>query len=669
MFDSVLLLGDWRQWLVDLPRYYKRALLICNDLIALSFAVWVAFSLRLNELYVPPNRELLLLLAAAPVIGVVLFHYSGLYKLVTRFIGAVGARRVLMATTLTAIIWSALVWAVRASQPHLSSALIVPRSSVILFALIAGGLVWVSREIAAWALNSVRGAGSLKSAAPAKSVVIYGAGPTGMQLLGSLQRSGGYRAVAFIDERPTLWGQQVGGLKVHKPIRIGALIADHKVEEILLAIPEATRTRQRTILRRLEAFRVSVKTLPALEDIASGRVGVSDLRAVTANDLLGRDRVRPDGVLLKRNISGKCVMVTGAGGSIGSELARQIAALAPRKLVLLDMSEPALFEIEQELRTAVQRLKPEFSGDRILPVLGSIQDEGLMRRVLEDAGVETIYHAAAYKHVPMVEHNPVVGIRNNTFGTRVLAEAARDCGVERFVLVSTDKAVRPTNIMGASKRLAELQLQALAGDGIGKTVFTMVRFGNVLDSSGSVVRLFRKQIEAGGPVTVTHPEIIRYFMSIPEAAELVIQAGAMANGGDVFVLDMGAAVKIDALARSMIKHVGLKVKDQNHPDGDIAIVYTGLRPGEKLYEELLINETTTLTAHPRIRRSLEPGLSTDELDREFQALSAALGTGDLDAIHAVLKRTVEGYVPDKRGVSMPASPAAEPQASVRRTLH
>ena len=669
MFAKLLPLEDWRQWLVDLPRYYKRALLIGNDVAALSFAVWVAISLRLNELYVPPNREQVLLLAAAPVIGAVLFHYFGLYKLVTRFIGALGARRVLMATTLTAVVWSILIWSVRAAEPHLNSTLIVPRSSVILFALIAGGLVWATREIAAWLLNGVPGVGSLKGTTLAKSVLIYGAGPTGMQLLGSLQRSGGYRAVGFIDERPTLWGQLVGGLKVYKPVRIGALIADHKVEEILLAIPEATRTRQRTILRRLEAFRVSVKTLPALEDIASGRVGVSDLRAVTANDLLGRDRVSPDAVLLRRNITGKCVMVTGAGGSIGSELARQIATLGPRRLVLLDMSEPALFEIEQELWTAAQRLKPDLTGDRILAVLGSIQDEGLMRRVLEETGVETIYHAAAYKHVPMVEHNPVVGIRNNTFGTRVLAEIARDCGVEQFVLVSTDKAVRPTNIMGASKRLAELQLQALAGDGIGKTVFTMVRFGNVLDSSGSVVRLFRKQIEAGGPVTVTHPDIIRYFMSIPEAAELVIQAGAMAKGGDVFVLDMGAAVKIDALARSMIKHVGLKVKDQANPDGDIAIVYTGLRPGEKLYEELLINEVTTLTAHPRIRRSLEPGLSTDELDREFQALSAALGTGDLDAIHAVLKRTVEGYVPGKGSVPMPASPVAEPQAAARRTLH
>ena len=668
MFGMFPALDDWRDRLINLPRYSKRALLIINDVLALTFAVWVSFSLRLNEFYVPPSYAVGLLLASAPLIGIVTFHYFGLYKLVTRFIGALGARRVLLATTLTAIVWSVLIWLVRAAYPAHSTNIIVPRSSVILFALIAGGLVWATREIAGWVLNSVPSGVTARGRALAKPVLIYGAGPTGVQLLGSLLRTGAYRPAGFIDERPTLWGQMVGGLKVYRPLRIGALIAEQKIEEILLAIPEASRARQRTILRRLEVYKVSVKTLPALEDIASGRVGVSDLRAVTADDLLGRDRVKPDAALLKRYITGKCVLVTGAGGSIGSELARQIFALGPGKLLLLDASEPALFEIEQDLKAQALHLKQGASADRVLPVLGSILDEGLIRRVLDQNSVETIYHAAAYKHVPMVEHNPVVGIRNNTFGTRILAEAARDCGVERFVLVSTDKAVRPTNIMGASKRLAELQLQAMASEGGGKTVFTMVRFGNVLDSSGSVVRLFRKQIGSGGPVTVTHPDIIRYFMSIPEAAELVIQAGAMANGGEVFVLDMGAAVKIDALARSMIRHVGLKVKDASNPDGDIAIVYTGLRPGEKLYEELLINEATTVTAHPRIRRSLEPGMPIDELDREFELLTKALTTADIDAIHAVLKRTVEGYVPDKRGVPIAASAAAEPQAA-RRTLH
>ena len=662
MLDWVALAGAGRRWMVDLSRYRKRTLLVVNDLTLLSFAVWLAFSLRLNQLYVPPSWQMLAALACGPLICVVSFHMFGLYKLVTRFLGALGARRTLASVVVATITWGGALWLVR-SIDGVKSGIFVPRSSIILFALIGGGLVWVSRQIAAFVLNSEPAARDAYADRPdTVPVLIYGAGATGVQLLGSLRRSGTYNPVAFIDERPNLWGQRVAGLKVHRPVRIGVLVNHHRIEEILLAIPEATRARRRTVLRRLEAFKVGVKTLPALEDIATGRVGINDLRAVSADDLLGRDRVAPDTNLLARCIAGKSVLVTGAGGSIGSELSRQILALGPRRLVLLDLSEPALFDIEQALQA--QLLQRERTS--IVSVLGSVLDPALLRKLMDDHGIETIYHAAAYKHVPMVEHNPVAGITNNTFGTRVLAEAARDAGVERFVLVSTDKAVRPTNIMGASKRLAELQLQAMAGEQVGKTVFTMVRFGNVLDSSGSVVRLFRKQIENGGPVTVTHPDVIRYFMSIPEAAELVIQAGAMANGGDVFVLDMGAAVKIDALARSMINLVGLKVKDEANPNGDIAIAYIGLRPGEKLFEELLINEeTTTTTQHSRIRRSLEPALTVSELAREMQALAAALSTGDLDAIHAVLKRTVEGYMPDKRPV-----PTVGREADLaQRTLH
>jgi len=662
-------IGGWRHWLTCLPRYHKRGLLVLNDLAMLAFAVWASYSFRLNTFYLPPTAQVAFYLMTAPLIGVLLFHGFGLYKMVTRFIGPAGAQRILLATSLTAFLWTSLLWLARLADPSQNGTLIVPRFSVVLFAFISGVLVWGSRQFAGWVLNATPGALALENSAITRRVLIYGAGATGVQLLNSLQHTHGYKAVGFIDERPTLHGQMVAGLKVFRPLRIGPLIAEHRIDEILVAIPEASRARRRTILKRLEVYKVGVKTLPGLADIASGRVGVSDLKAVSAADLLGRDRVKPDTALLRRSILGKAVLVTGAGGSIGSELARQIYALNPKRLILLDVSEPALFEIEQELKTIARRRKlgPEMDG--IVTVLGSIHDEGLIRRTLQDGAIETIFHAAAYKHVPMVEHNPAVGLRNNTFGTRVLADAARDQGVERFVLISTDKAVRPTNIMGASKRLAELYLQALSSDGQGKTVFTMVRFGNVLDSSGSVVRLFRKQIENGGPVTVTHPDIIRYFMSIPEAAELVIQAGAMAHGGEVFVLDMGAAVKIDALARSMIKHVGLKVKDETNPAGDIAIVYTGLRPGEKLYEELLINELTTITAHPRIRRSLEPGLSMNELERELQALNTALATADIDAIHAVLKRTVEGYVPDKRHLDLPAAAATSQAVSANRVLH
>jgi UDP-N-acetylglucosamine 4,6-dehydratase len=374
---------------------------------------------------------------------------------------------------------------------------------------------------------------------------------------------------------------------------------------------------------------------------------------VEAEDLLGRDPVPPNAALLSRNIEGKCVLVTGAGGSIGSELVRQILRQGPRCLVLLDASEEHLYEIEAEVQELLRTRRNAAaagaaSSADIVSVLGSILDATLVRQTIAKHGVETIYHAAAYKHVPIVEHNAVAGLRNNIFGTAILAEAAAGGGVERFVLVSTDKAVRPTSIMGASKRLAEMVLQARAANGAGGTVFTMVRFGNVLDSSGSVVRKFRGQIEAGGPVTVTHREVIRYFMSIPEAAALVIQAGAMATGGDVFVLDMGEPVKIDDLARSMIRLMGLEVRDPEHVDGDIAIEYIGLRHGEKLHEELLLGENIIRTEHPRILKSQEPHLPATELGEQLDALRAGMEADDVQAIHAVLTRTVEGYRPELR---------------------
>jgi FlaA1/EpsC-like NDP-sugar epimerase len=382
-------------------------------------------------------------------------------------------------------------------------------------------------------------------------------------------------------------------------------------------------------------------------------VTVSDLRPVEAEDLLGRDPVPPNAALLSRNIGGKCVLVTGAGGSIGSELVRQILRQGPRCLVLLDASEEHLYQIEAQVQELLlTRRNAAAPGTVVLPeivsVLGSILDAALVRQTIAKHGIETIYHAAAYKHVPIVEHNAVAGLRNNIFGTAILAEAAESGGVERFVLVSTDKAVRPTSIMGASKRLAEMVLQARAADGAARTVFTMVRFGNVLDSSGSVVRKFRGQIEAGGPVTVTHRDVIRYFMSIPEAAALVIQAGAMATGGDVFVLDMGEPVKIDDLARSMIRLMGLEVRDPEHVDGDVAIEYIGLRHGEKLHEELLLGENVTRTEHPRILKSQEPCLPAVELAEQLDALRAGMEADDVQAIHAVLTRAVEGYRPELR---------------------
>ena len=629
-------LADWRKRLVVLPRGPKRALLMINDFVLLSLALWAGFALRLNVLYVPPDWSFAIILMAAPVIGVVTFNFFGLYRLVTRYIGAKGARRIFLAVGLAVMIWALLVQL--AAVPGL-----LPRSTIIMYAIFSGALVWSSRQVAGWLLRDVLPLMPAGYDYERRNAIIYGAGPTGIQLAQALKVSGDYNLIGFIDEDPSFWGQNVGGLKVYRPLKMSKLVRRDGVREVLLAMPQASRRRRRTIIRRLETFRVVVKTLPAMADIAAGRVAVNDLRPIDADDLLGREAVPPEPGLLKRSIEDKVVMVTGAGGSIGSELTRQILKLGPRVLVLFEMSEVALYRIEVELGDLAGK-----DGPRIEAVLGSVLDRDLSYRTIAHYGVETIYHAAAYKHVPIVEHNPVAGLRNNTIATRVLADVARDLGVERFVLISTDKAVRPANVMGASKRLAELVLQALAAAGGNRTVFTMVRFGNVLDSSGSVVHRFRKQIAKGGPVTVTHREITRYFMSIPEAAQLVIQAGAMAEGGEVFVLDMGKEVKIDDLARSMIRLMGREVRDENNPDGDISITYTGLRHGEKLYEELLIGDDAAETSHPRIMRNNEPFLAPEILARELAKLEQAMSDGDVGAIHEVLLRTVEGFTPETR---------------------
>jgi len=436
---------------------------------------------------------------------------------------------------------------------------------------------------------------------------------------------------------------------------------------VLLALTPGQREHRRSVLDLLKGQPVTVKVLPALEDIASGRVSVTDLRAIDVDDLLGRDPVPPHGDLLARTIANKSILVTGGGGSVGSELVRQILKQAPARLVLLDLSELALYQIEMEVRELIHTLYRDRPAPEIAAILGSVEDEALVLETLRRYAIETIYHAAAYKHVPIVEANPITGLVNNVFGTEVLARCAEACRVERVVLISTDKAVRPTNVMGASKRLAELVLQARAAEPGCRTVFTMVRFGNVLDSSGSVVGLFRRQIKAGGPVTVTHPDVMRYFMSIPEAATLVIQAGGMATGGEVFVLEMGEPVKIDDLARLMIRLSGLEVRDEEHPTGDVAIDYTGLRPGEKLFEELLIGANTARTEHPRILRSGEPYLSAADLKRELDVLRASMKLRDVETIQAVLLRTVEGYRPDVRPAVQSAAPAAFPAQS--RAIH
>ncbi|HJU33136.1 MAG TPA: nucleoside-diphosphate sugar epimerase/dehydratase [Hyphomicrobiaceae bacterium] len=645
--------------LLTLGRYEKRAILATSDFVLLGLALWLAMSVRLGEPYVPPSPKLFLILCAAPAIGVATFFQLGLYRLVTRYISGQGAVLVPVAVCLSALIWVLLlvlsgVQSVVVESVDARNVLVVPRSVVMLYPILGSAFVWGTRQIAGLLLKGIGVELPVRSPGKVKKVVIYGAGATGVQLLEDLRRSGAYDTIGFIDASPTLWGQYIAGLKVYRPERLPAIVQRKEVREVLLAMPRARRMERRAALRELEKLAVNVRTLPAIEDLAAGRVTVSDLRPVEVEDLLGRDPVPPNAALLARNIAGKSVMVTGAGGSIGSELVRQVLRQGPRRLVLLDASEGALFEVEHEARELVAAGNmasdaPPRTPPTVVAVLGSIQNSALLRRTIEGHRVETIYHAAAYKHVPMVEHNAVAGLHNNAFGTAVLADAAEALGVERFVLVSTDKAVRPTSIMGASKRLAEMMLQARALNGHGRrTVFTMVRFGNVLDSSGSVVRMFRRQIEAGGPVTVTDREAIRYFMSIPEAAALVIQAGAMATGGDVFVLDMGEPVKIDDLARSMIRLMGLEVRGEQHPDGDIAIRYIGLRDGEKLHEELLLGDNVTPTEHPRILKSHEPCMPQGELAKVMDALRAAMDADNLQAIHAALKRAVEGYRSEER---------------------
>jgi FlaA1/EpsC-like NDP-sugar epimerase len=643
--------------LIGLGRYPKRTILAITDLLLLGLALWLALSLRLGELYVARSWEFALIFCAAPVIGVATFFQLGLYRLVTRYIGARGTGLIVVAVGLSALFWALLV--------QLSGIPGVPRSVVILYPILGVTFVWGIRRSAGWLLEQA-GVALPIALEKARHVLIYGAGTTGVQLLDALRHAPNYVPIGFIDTSETLWGQYVGGLKVYRPQRMAALIERNDIREVLLALPKARRRERQTALRQLEALPVGVRTLPAIEDLATGRVTVSDLMPVGAEDLLGRDPVPPDADLLRRSISGGSVLVTGAGGSIGSELVRQILHYGmPRALVLLEASEAQLHviqaEIEETLKTrAAGGAYRERGMPAIAAVLGSIQDGELMRRTIEDNGVQAIFHAAAHKHVPIVERNAVAGLQNNTFGTATLVDAAERCGVERFVLISTDKAVRPTSIMGASKRLAEMILQARAAEGQRSTIFTMVRFGNVLDSSGSVVRTFRRQIETGGPVTVTHPDAIRYFMSIPEAAALVVQAGAMAVGGEVFVLDMGEPVKIDDLARSMIRLMGLEVRDAKHPDGDIAIDYIGLRPGEKMHEELLLGQNITPTEHPRILKSQEPCLPAGELALLLDQLRLAMQDNDRQAIHAVLLRAVEGYRPELRHLTPGAAAAAPP---------
>jgi len=619
--------------LVELPRPTKKLIVLSLDVCIAVFATWLAFCLRFDE-FVGLSEPLIWAMAASILIGLPIFVVQGLYRAIYRYTGWFATIALIRALSIYAAIYILVFTIIRVEG--------VPRSVGLIQPILLFICVGISRLLAKALLNrQVVG----KHGADTRAVaLIYGAGAAGRQLASGLRQAAGIKPVAFVDDDSNYWKSTINGLRVHSPDEIpGLLDSNLGITDVLLAMPSATRARQREILKQLSDLPVHVRILPGLASLANGDVKVEDIREVEIDDVLGRDAVQANEQLLHQNITGKVVLVTGAGGSIGSELCRQILAQNPKALVLLELSEFALYAIERELTQLATPVQ-------IVPILGSVLDSNKLARVIRRFGVQTVYHAAAYKHVPMIEMNPAAGVWNNVFGTLRTVESACQAGVETFVLVSTDKAVRPTNVMGCSKRMAELVLQAKSLQenrlGVHTTKLTMVRFGNVLGSSGSVVPVFREQIKNGGPVTVTHPEIIRYFMTIPEAAQLVIQAGAMGEGGDVMVLDMGEPVKIVDLAKRMIRLSGFSHKDQDNPDGDIEIQFTGLRPGEKLYEELLIGDNTFPTSHSGIMRATEYALSWEELEPLLFELEAAVKAEDSDAIRFLLKKAVPEFSPE-----------------------
>lgn len=603
----------------------KMFIMAGSDALCLPTCMLLAVTLRLGSfeaaVFTAPQLQVLFALLTLPALWA-----AGLYRTMVRYIDL----RVLLAAGVALAGVALGIYALA----HAFQLRALPRSALLIYWFVAFAYVVTSRFLARSLLRR-----AIKSSGPARiHTAIYGAGEAGAQLAHSMTFSTEYKAVCFLDDRRDRQRMTVAGMPVYSPDSLAEAVFRHDVDQIVVAIPSASSAQKRRLIQRVEGTGLPVKILPGLLEMADGQAGVSDIREVDVADLLGRDPVPPDAALFARNIAGKVVLVTGAGGSIGSELCRQILSQHPSVLVLLDHSEFALYSIDHELQ-------PVAHGTRIVASLGSVLDEALLRRLMVEQQVQTVYHAAAYKHVPIVEHNMQQGLRNNVFGTHNVARAAADTGVETCVLISTDKAVRPTNVMGASKRIAELVVQAAALRSGARTVFSMVRFGNVLGSSGSVVPLFRRQIRNGGPITITHPDIIRYFMLIPEAAQLVIQAGAMAKGGEVFVLDMGEPVRIADLARSMIRLSGLTERTEANPRGEIEIEAVGLRPGEKLFEELLIGNDVQPSTHPRIMCAHERHVEPPLLDKMLLALRQACEADDAEAMLRQLRNLVPEYRP------------------------
>ncbi len=615
--------------IIDLSRVNKQLVMLFFDSVLLVSILLTSFSIRLGYWYFP-STDLIWVILGAPIIAIPIFIHFGLYHAVIRYIGFKALWSVVQAVSLYALVWSVIGF--------MSAVDGIPRSVMLinltLSLLAIGGL----RIVARWLLTRDGNIVNIGTSSDCKRALVYGAGDAGIQLVSALEYSKEYYPVGLIDDSKELQGNQVRGLKVYSIDTIGNVINKLKVDEILIAMPSASRTKKLAIIDKLEPYPVLVRMLPGVAELAEGKVSIGDLREVSIKDLLGRDVVGPNKELLSMNITKKVVVVTGAGGSIGSELCRQILFLKPKVLILYEMSELALYTIEKELSNI------GIHSMDIYPILGSVNNKTRLSSVFKHFRVDTVYHTAAYKHVPMVEFNNTEGTDNNVFGTLSCAQVAIDTGVKTFVLISTDKAVRPTNTMGATKRSAELVLQALSAKQ-SSTKFTMVRFGNVLDSSGSVIPLFKQQIKGGGPVTVTDVNIIRYFMTIPEAVELVIQAGAMGTGGDVFVLDMGKPVRIDDLAKKMIRLSGLEVKDEAHPDGNIEIKYIGLRPGEKLYEELLIGDNVSDTDNPLIMRAQEDMMVWSELKPILDDLQIAIIDCNQEKLRELLVQIVPDFKP------------------------
>lgn len=615
------------QALVNLPRLKKQMIAGLVDSIFLPLAFILAIMTRYESVNIELLKHYAWLICAAPLFSIPIFIRIGLYRAVIRYIDEKMVRVVVVGVTLS--VAALAFFSFMLQLTGISRAVfIIYWSGAILY-------VGASRLLARAYLSGIRrNPHSVK-------IAIYGAGNAGVQLANALHANEEYDCVAFIDDNRNLQGSSIGGVKIYGPEQINQLIKNLQIKEILLAMPRISKARQKQVLDQLEEYKLRIKVTPSIKSLVNGELRVQDIRDVEIEDLLGRDQVEPDGQLLAACIYQQHVLVSGAGGSIGSELCRQILKQKPKHLVLLEMSEFSLYSIEQELNQLLPELAPDC---RITPFLGSIHDGEKLKKIFASFNIDTVYHAAAYKHVPLVEHNPIEGIRNNVFGTLQLAQAAIDAKVKQFVLISTDKAVRPTNVMGATKRLAELILQANARRQTG-TRFCMVRFGNVLGSSGSVVPLFRKQIMQGGPITLTHKEITRYFMTIPEAAQLVLQAGAMGQGGDVFVLDMGEPVRIIDLARRMVHLCGLEVKSEEHPEGTIEIKEVGLRPGEKLYEELLIGDNVTGTTHPLIMRAQEAELEWPVLQASLAELDSACARFDYENVRRLIQELVQEYQP------------------------